>query len=93
MKNLYRAGACLAAAATLLSGCSMLTAQGRQERAYSRYVNKMSAGRVKQQKRFFSKQKNTMPVMHPTEPTVTSEVSGPESVGTGSGSMSESGGQ
>ena len=39
----------------------MLTAHGRQERAYAHYVHKMSAGRVKQQKRFASKQ-NTMPV-------------------------------
>jgi hypothetical protein len=93
MKKLYRAGACLAAAATLLSGCSMLTAQGRQERAYSRYVHKMSAGRVKQQKRFFAKGKTTMPVTQPTEPVVTSEVSGPESVSAGSGAMGESGGQ
>ncbi|MEO8044397.1 MAG: hypothetical protein ABI674_05780 [Spartobacteria bacterium] len=88
MKRLYRSFACLTAAATLLSGCSMLTAQGRQERAYSRYVHKMSAGRAKQQKRFFSKEKNTMPVMQPTEPAITSEASGPESLGDGSGDAS-----
>ena len=93
MKQLYQSMACLMAAATLLSGCSMLTAQGRQERAYSRYVHKMSSGRAKQQKRFFSKQKNTMPVTQPTEPVMTSEVSGPESVGDGSGSFGDSGGQ
>ena len=93
MNSLYRITALLVAAGTLLSGCSMLTARGRQERAYSRYVHKMSAGRVKQQKRFFDKQKNTMPVMHPTEPTVTTDVSGPESVTAGGGSSGESGGQ
>ncbi len=92
MKKLYRACICLTAAATLLSGCSMLTTQGRQERAYSRYVHKMSAGRSKQQKRFFSKQKNTMPVTQPTEPMISSEAAGPESVGDG-GSLSVSGGQ
>ncbi len=92
-KKLYRASVCLLAAATLLSGCSMLTTQGRQERAYSRYVHKMSAGRSKQQKRFFSKQKNTMPVTQPTEPMITSEASGPESIGDGSEALADSGGQ
>ena len=91
MKKLYRACLCLTAAATLLSGCSMLTAQARQERAYSRYVHKMSAGRIKQQKRFFSG-KNTMPVTQPTEPMIASEASGPESIGD-RGSLSVSGGQ
>ncbi len=91
MKQLYRNIACLVAAATLLSGCSMLTAQGRQERAYSRYVHKMSAGRAKQQKRFFSKQKSTMPVTQPTDPVITSEASGPESFSDDSGSFADSG--
>lgn len=84
MKKLYRASALLLVAATLLSGCSMLTAQGRQERAYARYVHKSSLGRVKQQKRFTSKQ-NTMPVMHPGEPMTSAGSAGPESVGDGSG--------
>ena len=66
----------------LLSGCSMLTAQGRRERAYERYVRKMSQGRVKQQKRFAARG-NTMPVMHLSEPVETTNVSGPESVGSG----------
>ncbi len=92
-KNLYRNFACLTAAAILFSGCSMLTAQGRQERAYSRYVNKMSAGRAKQQKRFFSKQKNTMPVTEPSEPIMTTEASGPESVGDSGAASGDSGGQ
>ena len=83
MKRLYRAGALLLVVATLLSGCSMLTAQGRQERAYQRYVRKSSLGRFKQQKRFAARG-NTMPVTHPAvlEPT---EASGPESVGDGNG--------
>ena len=84
MKKLYRAMALLLVTSTLLSGCSMLTAQGRQERAYERYVKKSSAGRLKQQKRMSAK-KSTMPVMQPTEPMVATEVSGPESVGAGSG--------
>ena len=84
MTKLYRALALLLVAATLLSGCSMLTASGRRERAYERYVRKSSLGRVKQQKRVrFAK--NTLPVMQPTQPMVATEASGPESVGDGSG--------
>ena len=60
----------------------MLTAQGRRERAYDRYVRKSSQGRVKQQKRFAAKG-NTMPVMHLSEPVETTEGSGPESVSDG----------
>jgi hypothetical protein len=82
MKKCSRAIALLLVGSTLLSGCSMLTARGRQERAYERYVHKSSLGRIKQQKRFAKG--NTMPVMHPTESTST-EASGPESVGNGSG--------
>ena len=86
MKKTYRATALLLLSATFLSGCSMLTARGRQERAYTRYVQKSSLGRVKQQRRMFGK-KPTMPVMQPTEPMVATETqtSGPEAVGNGSG--------
>ncbi len=84
MKKLYRPLALFLAGATLLSSCSMLTASGRRERAYERYVRKSSLGRVKQQRRVrFAK--NTLPVMQPTEPMVATEASGPESVGDGSG--------
>ncbi len=92
MKQLARAAACLTTGALLLSGCSMLTTQGRQERAYSRYVHKMSAGRVKQQKRFASKG-NRMPITPMSEPTVSSEGSGPESFSDGSNMNGEGGGQ
>ena len=87
MKKICRATALLLVGATLLSGCSMLTARGRQERAYTRYVKKSSLGRVKQQRQFFAK-KPAMPVMQPTEPMVATETenSGPESVGNGSDS-------
>jgi len=84
MKKLYRVSTLLLVAATLLSGCSMLTAQGRQERAYARYVRKSSLGRVKQQK-LFAARGNTMPVTHLPEPVVMTEASGPESVSGGSG--------
>jgi hypothetical protein len=84
IKESCRALALLFVGTTLLSSCSMLTAQGRRECAYERYVRKSSLGRVKQQKRFAAK-KTTMPVMQPTEPMVATEVSGPESVGKGGG--------
>ena len=82
MKRLYRASALLLVGATLLSGCSMLTARGRQERAYDRYVRKSSLGRLKQQKHFAARG-NTMPVTHPTEAMEPTEASGPESVSSG----------
>lgn len=90
MKTLYPVAALLLLATIWLSGCSMLTAQGRQERAYQRYVAKSSHGRVKQQK-LFAKRGETMPVTHPdepmmaTEPMMTTETNGPESMGDGSG--------
>jgi hypothetical protein len=82
MKKFSRAMALLLVGSTLLSGCSMLTAQGRRERAYEHYVRKMSQGRVKQQKRFAGG--NPMPVMHRSAPAETTEGSGPESVSAGS---------
>ena len=51
MKKFLSAIALLSMASLLLPSCSMLTAQGRQERAYAHYVRKSSLGRVKQQKR------------------------------------------
>ena len=82
MKKFSRAIALLLVGSTLLSGCSMLTAQGRRQRTYERYVRKSSQGRVKQQKRFAAKG-NTMPVMHLSGPVETTESSGPESVSNG----------
>jgi hypothetical protein len=84
MKKISRTLALLLVGATLLSGCSMLSASGRQQRAYERYVRKSSLGRVKQQKLFHSG-KTQMPLMRPTEQTVAAEVSGPESISDGSG--------
>ncbi|HEY3664325.1 MAG TPA: hypothetical protein VGL24_14320 [Chthoniobacterales bacterium] len=70
----------------------MLTARGRQERGYAHYVHKMSAGRVKQQKRFASKQ-NTMPMTQTAEPIMTAEASGPQSVTDGSETAGDGSGQ
>lgn len=84
MKKLCRPFALCLVGAVLLSSCSMLTTSGRQQRAYERYVRKSSLGRVKQQKRM-SFRKTKMPVMQPTEPVETTELSGPQAVGDGSG--------
>ncbi|MEO6970250.1 MAG: hypothetical protein ABI217_05090 [Chthoniobacterales bacterium] len=84
MKKLTRTIALFLVAATLLSGCSMLTASGRRERAYERYVRKSSLGRVKQQKRV-KYAKNTLPMTRETAPMETTDASGPESVGDGTG--------
>jgi uncharacterized lipoprotein len=62
-----------------LSGCSMLTKSGRQERAYSKYVRKQSGARVKQQARFRTKQPKMPKQPEPSEPTETTET-GPESM-------------
>jgi hypothetical protein len=89
MKKIRLSLALFLCAATFLSGCSMLTARGRQEAAYERYVRKSSLGRVKQQKRL-SYKKTKIPTMQPSEPSETTAVSGPEALS--SGSSSEGGG-
>ena len=48
-----------------MPGCSMLTKSGRQERAYSKYVRKMSASRDKQRLREI-RQRAEMPKLRPT---------------------------
>ncbi|MGI8891538.1 MAG: hypothetical protein ACR2G0_12250 [Chthoniobacterales bacterium] len=73
-------------AAILLPGCSMLTAQGRREHAYERYVQKSSLGRAKQQNRFAA-QDNTLPIIPMNDPVQafaqmpSGDVSGPQAVG------------
>ncbi len=79
MKKFNRGVAALLAGTMLLTGCSMLTAQGRRERAYDHYVRKFSHNRAKQQRRLsFAGAK--IPKMHPSEPVTSTEVTGPESV-------------
>ena len=84
MKKIHLPLALCLVGATFLSSCSMLTARGRQEAAYERYVRKSSLGRVKQQKRL-SYKKTKLPAMEPSEPSETTEVSGPQSVSNGEG--------
>ncbi len=84
MKKNLRAIAMLLATLAFFSSCSLLTANGRRQRAYEHYVRKSSLARVRQQHRFTFK-KQTLPVTQPSEPTVTTGVSGPESVSDGSG--------
>ena len=70
----------------LCSGCSMLTAQGRRERAYARYVKKYSRGRVKQQSKLSLLRMPKIPRLEPSEPVESTQigeaVGGPESVTT-----------
>jgi hypothetical protein len=83
MKKIRVSLALFLVGATALSSCSMLTARGRQEAAYERYVRKSSLGRVKQQKKL-SYKKTKIPVMQPSEPIETTALSGPEAVTGGS---------
>jgi hypothetical protein len=65
---------------TALPGCSMLTAQGRRERAYERYVRKCSHQRDRLQAKMLKTQQQ-IPTLPPSEPKVTTMVGGsPESV-------------
>jgi hypothetical protein len=72
-------------AAVVLPSCSMLTADGRRQAAYARYVSKSSKGRVKQQ-RIFHSGKPSMPVTVPNEEpgqmttTTNPEDAGPQAV-------------
>jgi len=93
MKKFFRVGICVLLATAPFTGCSMLTTQGRQQRAYDHYVQKMSAGRVKEQRRFSAKHSSSIPELQPSEPMITSEASGPESMTDGSGSSGDGGGQ
>ena len=79
MNRLARQLALLLLGALLLSSCSMLTAQGRSERAYARYVAKCSKSRIKQQRKL-TRQHFRIPILEPSEPVITTGVSGPESV-------------
>jgi hypothetical protein len=71
---------------TFLTGCSMLTAQGRRERAYKHYVTKYSYRRAKLQRRI-SVSRAKVPKLEPSEPITNTEVSGPESASSGDGGM------
>jgi hypothetical protein len=84
MKKLARTITLLLISGILFNGCSMLTAQGRRERAYERYVRKSSMGRIKQQKRYFA-HASTIPALPPSDPVVSATSSGPESATSGSG--------
>jgi PBP1b-binding outer membrane lipoprotein LpoB len=62
--------------ALITPGCSRFSKSGRQERAYSKYVRKMSANRDKQQLREI-RQRAEMPKLRPTpsEPVESVQVS------------------
>jgi hypothetical protein len=64
-----------------LPACSMLTARGRQQLAYERYVRKCSHRRDKQRAKMKTPR---IPTLEPSQPKETTEVGGsPESVTSG----------
>jgi hypothetical protein len=64
-----------------LSGCSMLTKQGRQQRAYEKYVRKSSYTQAKRAVKFRISKINMPPLQSPSEPTMETSVSdSPQSV-------------
>ena len=67
-----------------LDGCSMLTAQGRRERAYEHYVRKCSNSRVKQQS-LLTRIRSKIPKLTPSDPVVQTEVGGPVAATSGDG--------
>ena len=81
----------------LCSGCSMLTAQGRRERAYAHYVAKYSHGRVKQQRKLRFLGASKIPHPKPSEPVESIQIGeaggGPESVTTASDASGGGGGR
>ena len=86
MKKINLSLSLLLVGTTLLTGCSMLTAQGRRERAYAHYVTKYSHRRAKLQRRL-SISRAKVPKSEPSEPIANTEVSGPESASPGDGGM------
>ena len=70
-----------------LSGCSSFSAQARQERAYTRYVQKMSRGRAVQQRKLNTARAKVPPAAV-SEPIVDRGESGPQSVTSGDGASS-----
>ncbi len=86
MRKINLALTLLLVGTTLLTGCSMLTAQGRRERAYTHYVKKYSYRRAKLQRRL-SLSRAKVPKSEPSEPVENAEVSGPESASSGDGGM------
>jgi hypothetical protein len=60
------------------SSCSYLTARGRQEAAYARYVRRSSVGRVKMQRQLANFPKT--PAVQPLSDPKVAREAGPESV-------------
>ncbi len=71
----------LLALAFACTGCSF-SKQGRQQRAYEKYVRKSSATRQKQSSHFRSKSPPMPSTTMPTEPLVSSETS-PQAMSSG----------
>jgi hypothetical protein len=70
-----------------LPGCSMLTARGRQERAYERYVQKCSHQRDRLRAKMMKAPR--IPSLAPSEPKETTELGdSPQSVSSGESQVS-----
>jgi hypothetical protein len=79
LERIVRLTAAVLLVSTSLPGCSMLTSRGRQERAYEHYVRKCSRQRDRLQAKMLKAQR--IPTFAPSEPKVTTQLSGsPESV-------------
>ncbi len=61
------------------TACSSFSKQGRQERAYAKYIRKSSIGRQKQQRQFRSNAPQMPTTPMPSEPMESSS-SGPEAI-------------
>jgi hypothetical protein len=79
LERIVKTTAAVLLLATALPGCSMLTAQGRQQRAYERYVRKCGHRRDQLQAKMMKAPR--IPTFAPSEPKTTTELGGsPKSV-------------
>jgi hypothetical protein len=79
LERIVRLATAVLLVSTSLPGCSMLTARGRQELAYERYVRKCSRQRDRLQAKMLKAPR--IPTSAPSEPKLTTQLGGsPESV-------------
>jgi hypothetical protein len=79
MTTSFRLLTALVLTSMALSGCSLLTKQGRQERAYRNYIRHSSVSRVRQQTKF-KRAKNDMGIPQDSGPVSHGANVNPESV-------------
>jgi hypothetical protein len=89
LERILRLTAALLLISFALPGCSMLTARGRQQRAYEHYVRKMSHRRDRLQAKMRAPR---IPKFAPSEPRETTEIGGsPESFTSGESKSADQG--